>query len=597
MEILVTYILVNQRGKAQRDQRRVTGTTLSIGRGTQCQIQLPDPRVALAHARITVAALGVAAIAAESGVIEINNHVLTGTQQLTVGDRIDIGPYLFEVETPPPDCALALAVHLTTPLPMREDSGPDSPVPRAGISMRRLSYLGFFGVLLLCLLMPIAADVIATHSPGIATKTPVPTLLQASSASFYQRWNPGPLTRGHQVIGNECRACHELPFVQVRDAACLACHKTLKVHGTATPPTEPATMANHEVAIERAAAPRCASCHRDHKDTQASPRAQEQCVACHRDIKRHAPNTQVQNVTDFRVDHPDFRLSLAEAPPSKKIRRLRQNVSDPNALVEHSNLKFSHRAHLNPAGIRDPRGSAAAADTPGAKVPRTVLSCASCHLAEKDRQRMAPIVMKQHCQGCHSLAFEPAVSQRQAPHAAVKDVAIMLQEFYARLVLGDIPSGVSPPQDLPRFRPGAVLGADERRHATRLADEKAKRVLRELSGKRGVCSTCHLIVQQPGSEAWDVLPLRMATVWFPQARFPHHKHSAAGCSTCHQVQTSTKASQIAIPSIARCRECHAGAHAIAGKVTTDCAGCHDYHSGTAEWHASAPTRAWWRRTP
>lgn len=578
MDILVTYLLVNQRGKTQRDQRRVIGATLSIGRGTQCQIQLPDPRVALTHARITVATPGVAAIAAESGVIEINNRAVTGRQQLTVGDRIEIGPYLFEVEAPPGDCALALAVSLTTPLTTLEGSEPDSAAPRAGISCRRLSYLGFFGILLLCLLMPIAADFIAPAP----TPPAVPTLLQASSAVFSQRWNPGPLRRGHQVIGNECRACHVLPFVQVRDTACLACHKTLKAHGTAIPPSEAAAKTAPEATLAHATPPRCASCHPDHKGTQASTHAQAQCVECHRDIKRHAPNTQVQNATDFRDDHPDFRLSLAEAPPSKKIRRVRQNTSDPQALAEHSNLKFNHRVHLNPAGVRDPRGSAATTDTPGSKVSRTVLNCTSCHLAEKDGQRMAPIVMKQHCQGCHSLAFEPTVSQRQVPHAAVKDVTLMLQEFYARLVLGDIPAGVTPPQDLPRFRPGAVLGADERRHAMRLADEKTKRVLHELSAKRGVCSTCHLIAPQPGSDAWEILPLRIATAWLPQARFPHHQHSATGCTTCHPVLTSTKATEIAIPSLALCRKCHTGARAMAGKVATDCAGCHDYH-GSAGW--------------
>ena len=54
MDTLVTFVTTNKRGQPVRNPRRVSGGTLTIGRGTQCQIQLPDPRVLLEHAKIFV---------------------------------------------------------------------------------------------------------------------------------------------------------------------------------------------------------------------------------------------------------------------------------------------------------------------------------------------------------------------------------------------------------------------------------------------------------------------------------------------------------------------------------------------------------------
>src|SRR5262245_39604762 len=99
MQILVTYITIGRQGQAQRDQRRIASAVLDIGRGTHCQIHLADARVALNHARITVTATG-ATLEARSGSVEVNGRPAS-TAGLTVGDRIEIGPYDLAVETPP----------------------------------------------------------------------------------------------------------------------------------------------------------------------------------------------------------------------------------------------------------------------------------------------------------------------------------------------------------------------------------------------------------------------------------------------------------------------------------------------------------------
>jgi predicted CXXCH cytochrome family protein len=160
----------------------------------------------------------------------------------------------------------------------------------------------------------------------------------------------------------------------------------------------------------------------------------------------------------------------------------------------------------------------------------------------------------------------------------------MLREFYARLVLGDVPPDVNPPPDLPRMRPGALVTYQERQQALKIADEKAKLVLRELFETRKVCSTCHEVTPKAGGAGWEVAPVRVAEIWMPQALFSHAKHTTEKCTKCHDVSQSKDSGHIARPGIALCRECHVGARTVAGKVTSDCATCHKFHAGSDFWH-------------
>ena len=134
------------------------------------------------------------------------------------------------------------------------------------------------------------------------------------------------------------------------------------------------------------------------------------------------------------------------------------------------------------------------------------------------------------------------------------------------------------------MRPGAEIDYQERQQALRIADERAQRVLRELYETREVCSTCHYIKREPAG--YKVAPVRMAQVWMPQALFSHAKHATERCSTCHDAARSTKATDIAMPTIDKCRDCHVGARPVLGKVMSDCATCHKFHAGRDYWHGA-----------
>ena len=530
MQILVTTLSDGPKATVHRDQRRLTGTAFAVGRGTQCQIHLPDARVALVHARLSLTDAGALIEASPHRVVH-NDREVEGAK-LAVGDVVEVGPYVLIVEPPPAGIALALSVRVSKRVSTKGSMALYRVLMRASrASKRRLSYIAFFGVLGLGLLAPIASDLFEGQT------------MRALGAGVIQVWNPGPLARSHANFAHECRSCHQMPFIQVRDDACLACHAQVREH-------VPKGDAHGLVAMVLDES-RCAGCHRDHKGRAMTPRAQQLCTDCHGAV-RHA---DMPRATDFAADHPKFRVPR----------------------IERSGLKFNHTLHLDPAGVRAPRER------------RTVLGCESCHRPERDGARMAPMTMEKHCSECHALAFDPQVTRRQVPHGPVKEVETMLREFYARLVLGDIPPDVKPPRDLPRVRPGAAPTSEERRAAMQVADERAQRALRDLMQTRAVCSTCHH-VSRSGAE-WKVAEVKVTRAWMPRSTFPHAKHATHGCLSCHDVRGSRRAEDVVMPDIARCRECHAGVAETPGKVASDCATCHRFHGGKGPWHTARRGRS------
>ena len=55
MKILLATITRNRKGQPVRTERTIEAETPALGRGAQCVIHLPDPRVALEHATIFMA--------------------------------------------------------------------------------------------------------------------------------------------------------------------------------------------------------------------------------------------------------------------------------------------------------------------------------------------------------------------------------------------------------------------------------------------------------------------------------------------------------------------------------------------------------------
>ena len=136
-------------------------------------------------------------------------------------------------------------------------------------------------------------------------------------------------------------------------------------------------------------------------------------------------------------------------------------------IAESTNLVFPHDVHLDPKGVRSPLQG------------RMKLECKSCHTPDAARVRFEPVSMTKHCQECHQLQFEPAVTTREVPHGKPAAAVVVIEEFYANLALQGVADSFQkafgvPGEGLLR-RVGEPTSA-ERESALRLAQRKARKV-------------------------------------------------------------------------------------------------------------------------
>jgi predicted CXXCH cytochrome family protein len=69
----------------------------------------------------------------------------------------------------------------------------------------------------------------------------------------------------------------------------------------------------------------------------------------------------------------------------------------------------------------------------------------------------------------------------------------------------------------------------------------------------------------------------------PHARFDHKAHAQTKCTQCHDITHSKKSSDVSMPTIKACRECHGGSKPVVNKVTSNCLLCHGFHDPKHPW--------------
>jgi hypothetical protein len=78
-------------------------------------------------------------------------------------------------------------------------------------------------------------------------------------------------------------------------------------------------------------------------------------------------------------------------------------------------------------------------------------------------------------------------------------------------------------------------------------------------------------------DQWKIAPVRLTQNWMPRARFNHAAHITQPCTSCHNTaEHSKRSSDILMPRIAKCRECHGDA-SDTSKLSSDCVMCHRFH--------------------
>jgi hypothetical protein len=382
-------------------------------------------------------------------------------------------------------------------------------------------------------------------------------------------WNPGhALDKAHQAWANDCKACHSEPFKQVQDKDCKGCHRDILDH-----------VDTNIASVDTFKDAECAACHLDHNGLDGLSRQNKSymasnCADCHDDIKKSFAKTKTEDVKDFADKHPEFRYIVAQSAKKGDLARVR--IAKQSPLVEKTALKFPHDVHLDKDGVKSPKG-------------KVDMNCASCHKPAADGLNFMPVTMKEDCQYCHDLKFEPAVSNREVPHGSVEQVLSTLREFYSYVQVNAVPVDENPLTPVINLvRPGE----DEPKvnsfiRSNGNARERAAMSANELFEKTS-CKLCHAITKlsangkqgTPGQDLpqWDVAKLTPRHAWLTSSQFDHAKHRLADCTDCHQADKSKESSDVLMPTIETCRDCHAGSQHTSNKLVSDCGMCHGFHA-------------------
>lgn len=531
---LLIEISKNPRGQVIRQENRLSFDSLSIGRGSECKIQLADHRVSLHQATIKHGDDGRLYIASEpSHLIEVDDHQVD-IAALAAGMRITIGPYQFTVDAITGNDDIILSYELIQAYIAVTAPKLPTNLMATGLSMRKPAL--WFGAMiaLLFLVLPISY----TLHPG----------LNATAQQYHlpldKPLNAGSMSPGHRALSVKCDTCHQKAFTPVSNQACENCHKSVQ-HHIDDPELQARVFKNVS----------CSSCHQDHRGKKGLVREDnQQCVSCHGKIKIIHRTTELADIHDFSTDHPAFKLTFNAGEHSLET-RVKQ--SDPSKLVEHSGLKFSHAEHFDKALIIASGGEI------------RDIGCADCHVASESGIGFKPMTMPLTCQQskCHSMQLTPPIEGRVIEHAAEKTVMRSLREMFASMAINDAHKDGATIDHLERAR--NWVASEVARNAKALFTTEAE----------GTCLECHEITADKNNKEtpWKVAPVNLTTHWLPKAHFPHEKHSIEKCSSCHDVLKSKLSSDVAMPTIDKCRECHVGSKQAQTLVSSTCNTCHSFH--------------------
>ena len=547
MKFLIRFVTTNAAGGLEQSDKHIETQILTIGRATDQILHLRDRRARLQHARIEV----------REGAVHITSNALAGVSvngrsqrdaRLVAGDVIEVGSNILRVIEAPDGVDFAMTFELKAEV-SSDDVVPSwdaSATSDIGTSKRRLSWIAAGTVLLLAFVIP-SLSMLGGSVASVSRST---ALLPDDSW-----WLAGPVHGKHASTSADCQNCHVDAFRRVPDEACLACHTATRHVAV---PVEPIL-----------GDARCATCHFEHNEPPSLIKQhQGLCADCHRQALASS-GVDLPPAADFLDAHPRFKVSLLRptpAPEGKIEWTVNRRYLEAAAGSDNSNLEFDHAAHLNSDGIVAPEG-------------KRVIACTDCHVTEPGGAGMLPISMDDHCSSCHTLSFDPDEPDRSVPHGDPEAVLQVLIEYYSARLLGTDPDAA----EQRVRRPGRKLSRADRDKAAAEAKVQALAVATDLFERRA-CVNCHEVTKA-GDNAelpWVVQPVRLTAAFFPRASFSHSAHDTevTSCNGCHNASDSDDASDVLMPGIDTCRDCHGSSVARrndAGQTPSTCIMCHRFH--------------------
>jgi hypothetical protein len=476
--------------------------------------------------------------------------------------------------------------------------------------------------------------ILSIGAPAVAASW----LLLAAARDDQRIYNAGPVSTAHAMFESECRLCHgpglapgapvtqttlaaaaAAPagfFLSVSDTACKTCH------------AGPGHNAKSD-------APACGSCHIEHVGRARLVQvADRHCVQCHGDLrtKDGQPSAFHARIPDL-AGHPQFAVGVRDEQALTRTR-----LDDKPEPRDTTQIKLNHAKHLkvNLRGIeelaqqRGPAGLTTMKDG-------LQLSCTFCHMPDERGQYMQALSYDEHCAACHPLDFDGRFPDTVAPHtrppivraflrgtlaeafeqcqaipageagAPIRDRCVELELAKAPPAEGDRPRGrwlrgraVEPERGPDTPRGGRLRGRaaqEEAPAADALRDRRARAELPPVATSwiatqfdtiepslfKQRCEYCHTLTRE-GEAPAEIVPPNIPARWLPHARFDHAAHRPVACTECHVAVTSTETTDVLLPKIETCRECHQPR----GGARAGCVECHRYHDKTQERDPNGP---------
>ena len=392
-------------------------------------------------------------------------------------------------------------------------------------------------------------------------------------------YSSGKMSASHAVLTARCAECHvkEAGVFTSRatDSACRACHDGPIHHANQT------------------FTPNCSSCHIEHRGhKRLAATADADCTQCHANLRTTGMPSQFNlQIDSFGGSHPEFAaLRVGSVDPGTiKLNHavhLKANLRGPNGPVQ-LDCDDCHRPPTSTAPWRF--GSGQAAGTTGATGARDSGSVGNSIVTPRKfyppsqvlaRAYMAPSTYANTCIGCHPLQFDKRF-QESVPHDTPQIVhAFLVQKFQQYIpghpeelrVAGSM--RILPQQPLP---PAVRVFTPQQWVAERVAESE------ELLWRK-TCAQCHLLNISAGAALPVVAKSNITPRWFAHAIFNHEDHRFVKCLECHtRAAKSQETSDILLPGIQVCLECH---HSSRESAESRCFECHTYH----DWSKEKPVK-------
>ena len=574
MTFLIRTIDFTADGREIVRDRQVAEPALGIGRSPENALHLPDLAVEQDHARIEPAGGGKLRIAALGtlGFAMDGRKVSEAVFDPHGGHEFAFGTYRLTV-TQDGDGPVTVTVRQTTGDAGAGDAVRGFALASALPGKRAMAWIGLSAILLAFLAVPIWSNLHRTQAKP-EYGTPGATMWDAS-------WSSGKLSQAHHALEDNCEACHVKPFESVRDETCLTCHEQIGDHAaidrqnTGRGPLQPFDAMLWRVAgsFGKEGQGSCTTCHTEHEgEGKMAPTPQQFCADCHDALDTRLTDTKLANATDFGTAHPQFQAIFHPQLGSDKTQRL----SLDRKPVEQHGLRFPHDIHLSTRG-----GVARMAGNIGAKQGYgAALVCADCHTPTADKAGFLPVDMEEGCESCHSLVYDKVGSTfRTLRHGDLGQLRADLAAM-DRAPRRPIVSNRRRPGD---FSVGGVYYQEFGRPQPAVAG------INQALSRDGVCGECHIPTSTNGRA--DVMPVNLRQSYLLNGWFDHKEHEQAKCSTCHEASGSGRSSDLLLPGVAVCRDCHLGENARQAEVPSSCAMCHSYHPKSGPMPKDHPTGA------